>query len=64
MKQAEAKKKRLAEGIEAEHAALGLAEARVRQATAEAEKKKGLSTSQYHSETAVGTSAWLERKRL
>ncbi len=40
-KQAEAKK-RLAEGIEAEHAALGLAEARVRQATAEAEEKEGL----------------------
>ncbi|MBI6521512.1 hypothetical protein JEP11_06220 [Proteus mirabilis] len=41
VKQAEAKK-RLAEGIEAEHAALGLAEARVRQATAEAEEKEGL----------------------
>ncbi|MEX0447802.1 hypothetical protein [Xenorhabdus sp. SGI246] len=40
-KQSEAKK-RLAEGIEAEEAALGLAEARIRQAKAEAEEKEGL----------------------
>ncbi|MDR1125869.1 MAG: hypothetical protein LBM64_07405 [Deltaproteobacteria bacterium] len=40
-KQAEAKK-RLAEGLEAEEAALGLAEARVRQAQADAREKEGL----------------------
>lgn len=40
-KQADAKK-RMAEGVEAEEAALGLAEARVRQAKAEAEEKEGL----------------------
>ncbi|MBD2809715.1 flotillin family protein [Xenorhabdus sp. Vera] len=40
-KQSEAKK-RMAEGIEAEEAALGLAEARIRQAKAEVEEKEGL----------------------
>ncbi|HDN2512707.1 hypothetical protein ACBQ54_13240 [Providencia vermicola] len=62
-KQAEAKK-RLAEGIEAEHAALGLAEARVRQATAEAEEKEGLVLANITAEKLLAEARGLKEKGL
>ncbi|HHR6228614.1 TPA: hypothetical protein ACS727_003100 [Providencia alcalifaciens] len=62
-KQAEAKK-RLAEGIEAEHAALGLAEARVRQATAEAEEKEGLVQANITAEKLLAEARGLKEKGL
>ncbi len=61
--QAEAKK-RLAEGIEAEHAALGLAEARVRQATAEAEEKEGLVQANITAEQLLAQARGLKEKGL
>lgn len=63
VKQAEAKK-RLAEGIEAEHAALGLAEARVRQATAEAEEKEGLVQANITAEQLLAQARGLKEKGL
>ncbi|HGM9947898.1 TPA: hypothetical protein ACKRWH_002721 [Providencia rettgeri] len=62
-KQAEAKK-RLAEGVEAEHAALGLAEARVRQATAEAEEKEGLVLANITAEKLLAEARGLKEKGL
>ncbi|HHR5901069.1 TPA: hypothetical protein ACS7XC_001983 [Providencia alcalifaciens] len=62
-KQAEAKK-RLAEGIKAEHAALGLAEARVRQATAEAEEKEGLVQANITAEKLLAEARGLKEKGL
>ncbi|WEB84343.1 hypothetical protein LVJ10_00075 [Providencia rettgeri] len=62
-KQAESKK-RLAEGIEAEHAALGLAEARVRQATAEAEEKEGLVLANITAEKLLAEARGLKEKGL
>ncbi|MEQ4924379.1 hypothetical protein [Proteus hauseri] len=62
-KQAEAKK-RLAEGIEAEHAALGLAQARVRQATAEAEEKEGLVLANITAEKLLAEARGLKEKGL
>ncbi|EMU8999433.1 hypothetical protein AAA733_002498 [Providencia rettgeri] len=62
-KQAESKK-RLAEGIEAEHAALGLAEARVRQATAEAEEKEGLVLANITAEKLLAEAHGLKEKGL
>lgn len=63
VKQAEAKK-RLAEGIEAEHAALGLAEACVRQATAEAEEKEGLVQANITAEQLLAQARGLKEKGL
>lgn len=63
VKQAEAKK-RLAEGIEAEHAVLGLAEARVRQATAEAEEKEGLVQANITAEQLLAQARGLKEKGL
>lgn len=63
VKQAEAKKL-LAEGIEAEHAALGLAEARVRQATAEAEEKEGLVQANITAEQLLAQARGLKEKGL
>lgn len=63
VKQAEAKK-RLAEGIEAEHAALGLAEARVRQATAEAEEKEGLVLANVTAEKLLAEARGMKEKGL
>ncbi|WYW98588.1 flotillin family protein [Proteus vulgaris] len=63
VKQSEAKK-RLAEGIEAEHAALGLAEARVRQATAEAEEKEGLVLANITAEKLLAEARGMKEKGL
>ncbi|HLA32674.1 MAG TPA: flotillin family protein [Pseudomonas sp.] len=51
-KQAEAKKK-MAEGIEAERAAPGLADARVREVTAAAKEKEGLAEARVHAEQLI-----------
>lgn len=62
-KQAESKK-RLAEGVEAEEAASGLAEARVRQAKAQAMEKEGLVEATIITEKMLAQAKGLEEKGL
>lgn len=62
-KQAEAKKK-MAEGIEAERAAPGLAEARVREVTAAAKEKEGLAEARVHAEQLIAEAKGEQEKGL
>ncbi|QLC74080.1 flotillin family protein [Pseudomonas sp. LPB0260] len=62
-KQAEAKKK-LAEGIEAERAAPGLADARVREVTAAAKEKEGLAEARVQAERLIAEAKGEQEKGL
>ncbi|MDF3194345.1 flotillin family protein [Pseudomonas sp. 1928-m] len=62
-KQAEAKKK-MAEGIEAERAAPGLADARVREVTAAAKEKEGLAEARVHAEQLIAEAKGDQEKGL
>lgn len=62
-KQAEAKKK-MAEGIEAERAAPGLADARVREVTAAAKEKEGLADARVHAEQLIAEAKGEQEKGL
>jgi len=60
-KQAEAKKK-LAEGVEAERAAPGLADARVREVTAAAKEKEGLAEARVQAEQLIAAAKGEQEK--
>ncbi|QKE62350.1 flotillin family protein [Aquipseudomonas campi] len=62
-KQAEAKKK-MAEGIEAERAAPGLADARVREVTAAAKEKEGLAEARVHAEQLIAAAKGDQEKGM
>lgn len=62
-KQAQAKKK-LAEGIEAERAAPGLADARVREVTAAAMEKEGMAEARVHAEQLIADAKGEQEKGL
>ena len=62
-KQSEAKKK-MAEGIEAERAAPGLADARVREVTAAAKEKEGLAEARVHAEQLIAEAKAAQEKGL
>ncbi|WP_312146160.1 MULTISPECIES: flotillin family protein [Stutzerimonas stutzeri subgroup] len=62
-KQAEAKKK-LAEGVEAERAAPGLADARVREVTAAAKEKEGLAEARVQAEQLIAAAKGEQEKGL
>ena len=62
-KQAEAKKK-MAEGIEAERAAPGLADARVREVTAAAKEKEGLAEARVHAEQLIAEAKGEQEKGM
>lgn len=63
VKQAEAKKK-MAEGIEAERAAPGLADARVREVTAAAKEKEGLAEARVHAEQLIAEAKGEQEKGM
>ena len=62
-KQSEAKKK-MAEGIEAERAAPGLADARVREVTAAAKEKEGLAEARVHAEQLIAEAKGEQEKGM